>query len=262
MTYEKPGNITYTQMAMWVDNNYHKVDCDTSILYEYLYHLSNMLAHRFNYCTNERDYDDFSLYCASRLYMRLYDDKNMYKGKEIKPIKSTLNYLKQVIYPYKCDFFKNSIETVEDSLMETNFDATYFAHIDRLSFQSSVSTISQTVRNYLQKLPRKKDSSQWHNIYISCMLTLLNSITPDVDHKIGSIDESMKVYLELRELPPILYGLGEEYQDYIKVLVNEVRHIICKELTWKSGMEITTQSMSNDFIMSDGGDDCVCEDRI
>ena len=33
MTYNKPDNLKYTDMAMWVDCNAYKEDCDINTLY-------------------------------------------------------------------------------------------------------------------------------------------------------------------------------------------------------------------------------------
>ena len=39
MTFYKPKELTYTQIAQWVDSNHMSTDCDENKLCEYIYHL-------------------------------------------------------------------------------------------------------------------------------------------------------------------------------------------------------------------------------
>ena len=73
LTYTKPPSISYTDMAIWIDNNIYKTSFDEQMCYEYLYHLANMLAAQYRYFDDNQTYDEFSLYAASKLYLRLTD---------------------------------------------------------------------------------------------------------------------------------------------------------------------------------------------
>lgn len=68
MFYKKPDGITYTEMAIWIDNNAYNPECDQIKLYEYLYHLVYMLAVKGRYFNSASDYDNFSLQTASNLF--------------------------------------------------------------------------------------------------------------------------------------------------------------------------------------------------
>ena len=92
---------------------------------------------------------------------------------------------------------------------------------------------------YLQKIPFKRDSVEWYNIYISVILTLLNSITP-TDLQMKKIKEALpknkdevidKIYKELRNAPAILYHLDNSMQPYIKALAVEIKHAISAEMS-------------------------------
>lgn len=266
MTYTKPSDVTYTQMAIWIDEHVYTDDIDESLLYEYLYHLSNMLAGQASYFSTALEYDHFSLYSASRLFQRLYNPKQFELDENNQPrmkqIKSILNYIKKVIYPYKVDFemeFK-----IEDKNMDViqvgSFDlgshmiesASLF---DRLEFSVSIESVASIVRSHLRKIPKRKNSAEWSNIYLSCMLTLLDSIT--LTRTMMSKYESLKlkkdeyldsVYEELRYQEPILYHLPDSMSNYIRVLVNELRHVLASELSWKTECYIPADASMKSLI--------------
>lgn len=266
MTYTKPSDVTYTQMAIWIDEHVYTSDVDESLLYEYLYHLSNMLAGQASYFSTALEYDHFSLYSASRLFQRLYNPKQFELDENNQPrmkqIKSILNYIKKVIYPYKVDFemeFK-----IEDKNMDViqvgSFDlgshmieaASLF---DRLEFSVSIESVASIVRSHLRKIPKRKNSAEWSNIYLSCMLTLLDSIT--LTRTMMSKYESLKlkkdeyldsVYEELRYQEPILYHLPDSMSNYIRVLVNELRHVLASELSWKTDCYIPADASMKSLI--------------
>ena len=266
MTYTKPSDVTYTQMAIWIDEHVYTDDIDESLLYEYLYHLSNMLAGQASYFSTALEYDHFSLYSASRLFQRLYNPKQFELDENnlprMKQIKSILNYIKKVIYPYKVDFemeFK-----IEDKNMDViqvgSFDlgshmiesASLF---DRLEFSVSIESIASIVRSHLRKIPKRKNSAEWSNIYLSCMLTLLDSIT--LTRTMMSKYDSLKlkkeeyldsVYEELRYQEPILYHLPNSMSNYIRVLVNELRHVLASELSWKTECYIPADASMKSLI--------------
>ena len=48
-TYTKPKGVTYTQMAIKIDDMAYSDSCDDELLFEYLYHLSFMLAYKAKY---------------------------------------------------------------------------------------------------------------------------------------------------------------------------------------------------------------------
>lgn len=251
-------------MAIWVDEHAYSNNCDENTLYEYLYHLSNMLAHQSAYFSKADDYDQFALFSASRLFLRLNNPKQFEYDADGHPcmeqIKSILNYAKKVMYPYKVDFESefNLVNKDIQVISAGNFDLG--SHLmestslfDQLHFSFVFSDIVGIVRAHLSKIPYKKNSSEWMNIYLSCMLTLLDSITlskKDIErYELSKRDQVKlleKIYTDLRYAKPILYHLDESMQNYITVLVNELRHVIASELSWKSDYYISPEdSMKN-----------------
>lgn len=253
MTYNKPPHITYTDMAIWIDRNMENPAIDEEKLYEYLYHLAFMLAHEKSFYSNMEIYDQFSLFSASKLFLRLRDDRQ-FKG-ELQKIKSVLNYLKAVIYPYKVDF-DNQFQSpaIENATcLYTNVD---FADIiaedlcifDQIDFRCSIDSIDHIIKSYLRKIPFNRRTAEWENIYLSCILTILNSITCSASQlaalKDRNVDNYMlsKQYRSLASEEPILYHLDRSMSGYIKVLVNELKEVIAKELSIESSGVITSDA--------------------
>ena len=71
MFYKKPYDISYTEMAIYVDNHIYSNDRDDDKIFEYLYHISHMLAVKRCLFTSAKNYDDFSIYFATETFLRL-----------------------------------------------------------------------------------------------------------------------------------------------------------------------------------------------
>ena len=108
MTYSNP-NIKYTDMCIYIDAHAYEEDRNDDLIFEYLYHITKMLAHKSNYFNKPKYYDDFGIYAAGKLFLRLINPKQF----DINPdtglprltkIKSILNYAKTKIYPLKVEF--------------------------------------------------------------------------------------------------------------------------------------------------------------
>lgn len=263
MTYNKPSNMSYTEIAKWVDDNAYLPDVNEMQLYKYLYLLSDMLAKRYGYFTNAELYDLFALFSASRLTMRLRGNVQQIipnsdgSIKSTEKVKSILNYIKKVIYPYKVDFeneyVMKPVEGVEiislgridigESLSERN-DV-----FDMFELHDTLQNSATLIQSFLGRIPRSRNSAEWHNIYISCMLTLIDqmTLTPSQIASIRRLPENR--YLAIEELlkenlnrSPVLYHLDESMNNYIKVLVREIRHLLAAEMHWKSGQHYTAES--------------------
>lgn len=268
ITYTKDPKVTYTQMAMWVDANAYTDDCDLEKMYKYIYHLAYMLTKKRKFFTNNDDADSFALFVASRL-MNRYKNPGQFTYKEdgvtpkVARIKSVLNYLKKTLHLCKIDF-KMSEMTIPHSdttlflpaktLGECIVDDTNI--FDRLVFQDTLESIDVIVRDFVSNIPRKKDSDEWYNIYISCLLTIINSITlTDKELRLNwkvkpSIDADFleRVFTKLRYEPPILFHLDKSNENYIRVLVNEIRHLLAKSLKYTSNMTVSSDDVVKGII--------------
>lgn len=267
MTYTKPYNVSYTDMCIWIDNNAYDPKCDEIQLYEYLYHLVNMLAHENKYFNNVEYYDNFALYSASKLCLRLKNNKqfeyNENGERKLAPIKSILNYIKTVIYPYKVDFEQEYYNHSLDDFMalcENDFDFSEYLTeeckiFSQLDFSLSLGDITTIIKSFLKTIPIKQNSAEWTNIYLSCLLTILNSITASPE-QLAEIEEEDtivkldKLYLYLRTRDPILYHLDPYYSNYIKTLVAEIRQLLTKELTIELHSYLPTEAAVKNLLLS------------
>ena len=198
MTYTKPHNLSYTDIAIWIDQHSSDAAVDDAKLYENIYHLLVMLSHKHGYFNRIHYYDEFALSTASKIFMRIRDLK-------LPPIKSILNYIKAVIYPYKVEFEREFyIESPEDNnfLYADNFSlSTELVEeidlFDKIEFESSILNSPNIIKSFLSQIPYKRESYEWNNIYMSCVLTLLDEFNLRLSEisDIENIDSSEKAAL-------------------------------------------------------------------
>lgn len=254
MIYKKPYNVSYTDMAIFIDNTIYTDQRNDALTYEYLYHLINMLAHKQCLFNQNMYYEDFSLYGASQVFMRLTNPKQFEVDEDGKPlldkIKSILNYLKHVIYPMKVDFEQENYAEVsydKDEILDDTNNYVYLktltqdTKLDSIEFMDYLNRITTTIRSELYKIPYVKDKAVWQNIYLSCLLTFLNSITLSNKNKeklytkenIMYTTESYinKVYREENADSTLLFHLDPTMTDYIKVITNRVKKKVAKDLS-------------------------------
>ena len=107
--YVKPKDLRYVDCAIWIDANAYRDDLtetEKEQIYEYIYHLTKMLAYKNKLFSRNQYYEDFAIYSAGRTYLRLTNPKQWNNGDKplMKPIKSILNFIKATLYPHKVDF--------------------------------------------------------------------------------------------------------------------------------------------------------------
>ena len=243
--YVKPAGVKYTDMAIWIDNNAYADVCDDEKLYEYLYHIAKMLAYNGKYFDRNSYYEDYAMYVASAIFMRYRDNRQFEYNEDgtpkLKKIKSVLNYAKRVSYPLKVKFERETYAP-QPEYDAVKYDQVSLHHqligsIDEMNVY--MHDIPKTVRHFMRKIPYKEGTSEWANIYLSCLLTFINSVTLSNDNRSKlselsagvSYDSIEKMYEQSREDGVILYHLDDRMYDYIKVLSNEIRHIIYADLS-------------------------------
>lgn len=267
MTYEKPYDITYTQMCIYIDTHVYTDDYDVSLVFQYLYLLVRMLSMKERYFTQGKEYDDFSIYSATRLYNRLTNKKQFEYTSEgeplLKPVKSILNYIKRVLYNLCIDFihsdyYDNSCTTKTVDTPNISFNNLLIRNTDSIEmseFRMTLSDISNCCRNFLSQIPYSRNSSTWMNIYISVLLTFLDSVTVNKYDKdillhlkeTGSYTDKKleNMYDKERKNAPTLFHLSENYSNYIIVLSRRLRHYIANILS-----SILQTRCDSDFLLN------------
>lgn len=253
MTYHKDPDITYNQMAMYIDENIYSEEPDIELIYQYMYHIIYMLAKHNRYFKYNDDYDKFSLYMSTQIYLR-YQNKDQYVlddsgNPKLEKVKSVMNYIKQTIGVYKIRFqnkeFSQNITHEEYEFdIDYSFDNVLQTYIDNLNcseFTMTLNDVGKTCRKFLSSIPYKQNSKMWLNIYLSVMMTFLNRMTLKQPHieRLKTLTDRVKcknyhimdIYDELDMEKPILYHLPEHMSNYIDVLCRQLKHLVGKDLS-------------------------------
>jgi hypothetical protein len=266
MIYQKPKDITYTEMCMYIDDNVYKDNFDERLVYEYIYHIVYMLAKKAQYFKKNSYYDDFAIYGANRVFFRLTNKKQWELKDDDSPkmekVKSVLNYIKNILYPLKVDFeqseYCQSI-TRETNVEDVSYNFNYVLddtlnNITFCEFGMTLNDIGKTCNKFLRSIPYKHKSVEWLNIYTSVMLTFLNMVTLTNKRKnrLQHLEGTMRItdqhindaYDQEAQQKPILFHLDESMSDYILVLTRQLKHIVAKDLS-----DILHTNVSNDITL-------------
>lgn len=255
-TYNKPYGVKYTDMAIYIDEyfprlikhevmdeEFHEVE---SRIYEYLYHLVFALSYKSGFFTKLEYYDEFALYAAGQLYMtmlkRWESDGKIVRGKEVKPIKSCLNFIKSVLFPLKVNYQKDAFRTVfnpevghNTQKLEQNLkDAVQseYSIPRKEAYQLAVDDLPGLVIDAMSNVPFKKNTIMYNRLYKSLILSLLSELTLSNKHKKKAeklTEENWKEYekklskltefYKENENDILLWHLPEDYANYVKILV-------------------------------------------
>lgn len=280
MLYKRPTDIKFVDMCIWIDNNAYRKDLseeEQEKIYEYIYHLTKMLAYKNHLFNKGSYYEEFAIYSSTKTYLRLISPKQFELKEDgsakLKKIKSILNYIKSVLYPHKVDFEQEFYSQVldynpqQDNLVDvsgytfSDMLHEYTEDLDLVEFDLCLTDVCKTIKNFLSKIPYKKNTKEWHNIYVSCLLTLVNSITlsnaekqrikelkMSQEYKLKYIE---KIYKKQCLDAPILFHLNNDMSSYIQVLVNGIRHSMSKELCYRTHTYIPSNSNMNKLILAD-----------
>jgi hypothetical protein len=250
MFFDKP-NVRYVDMCIYIDEHIYNGDYDQTTVYQYLFHIIMMLSIKRNYFNNKKLTEDFSIYAASNYYMRLLDERQFLENPSLEPIKSILNYIKKTLYSIRREYMNKYLpeqEMTSDieylSIDNDAFDLYVSNRVDfvgKFEFGNYLENIDVIVKDVLKTVPYKPNTIIWNNIYISCMLSLLNSVTlknKDVKRlnnfkRPNSLTDELlnELYLSEKYNSTILYHLEDSMYNYIGVLTNKIRHKLSQELS-------------------------------
>ena len=275
MIYKKPENMKYTDMCIYIDNNMEYLakasDPDNTIVenvYKYLYLIVYALSCKQKFFRDIQDYDDFSVITASILYMRIVDKRQYLPDgdpKKIKPIKSSLNYIKSALYGLKVNYQQENffptmhpklygeIETgtaAKEIIESQDADKMHEAIMEEFSF------IPRKIERVIKRSPYRNNPVFCKNLYISLLLSFVDSITLTNSFlskynkrkvKDKQADTRLiKIYMDQQDNKPILYHLPESLSDYVKVLLNEVKKDFAVNLMdTKSAFNLSDDTIKN-----------------
>lgn len=275
MFYKKPKDVSYVDMCKYVDEFAYKrdkTDDEKELMYKYIYFISHMLAVKMHLFNNYEYYNDFALWYTSQIFSRLENPKQYELDSNGNPkmtkIKSILNYIKSTIAARKVSFEQQEYCQIIKRTEDDEFFSNEFSLSDKINeeldslykieFMMCLQDCCKSIRNFLLKLPYRKDSVMWYNIYLSCLLTFLNSVTlPNRDLerlkllKFQNNIDYVQLYKKENVDPVILYHLPDSMHDYVLVLVRELKHEIALELSQSSHNYIGTNSGLYSLMMNE-----------
>lgn len=238
----KPSDMRYTDMCIWVDENFYREDCDYGRAYTYLWLIAYMLAAKQKYFNTQRDYEEFSSMLAYNTYQRML-------SKDKPRIKSCLNYMKSILHFRKGSYEIQKQQKIIDPKYD-NWDSVGYVEKCKSSYEASsgseklfegvVQTLNAVPNIIKRSIPKvfKSDKVEYENIYISCLLSMINKITlPSVyeDKLYNKLDNSptfdeVKYYKKYLDDDIILWHLPDSMEVVVMTIINKVNNIIINEI--------------------------------
>ena len=242
MQWKKDPDKKYTDLCIYVDAHISDIanpgehpDIENTV-YNYIWLVIKALAIKKCMFNNFQDYDPYAFYGANRIYFALrkniWNTGKTIKGKEIKPIKSCLNYIKALLYPMKIEYQNETFrEIISEEFVSKKFDSFTFREQLRDSAKASqgvneqfrdfvkdaFSHIGDLADEVLKKSPFSPHSVDYKKLKISLMLNAINSLK--LKKKLDS------------DLPTVLlWKLPKSMSSYVRILLKEFYSAIKNEI--------------------------------
>lgn len=279
--YVKPNNIRVSDMCVAINNG---VVNDEETLYKYLYFIVVSVARQrrifSRWQTNSDMYEDFALYVASNLFMRMQKSA----------INNIMAYVSSNIYNESVDFlnkfgYRKEVFEVADisdmPIVDIDLNARRFYKVE---FSAELADMCKTIRKFLAHIPYH--GADYHNIYVSCLLTILHITTLSSPYQkrfklLASKDDDKRIaYLWdryrnewqhggtgfrcVRKMGArggrtdsvVLWHLDNSFRDYIEILVRRIIKNISVDLSSMSRFEMNSKDIVADLLYNN-----ICEDN-
>lgn len=273
----KTPKLRYVDMCIYIDKHIYEPNHDIELIFEYLQCLFYALAFKQNFFKKEDDYDKYSLYGATHVYLRLTNERQFYPDdhpKKMKRIKSVLNFIKSILYPLKVNYQKENFtkvfsdefnaEGINDEIhnLLANDVRSGSQGILAVEVEGYLSSLPQVIKDFLKETPYNSDKKTLSAIYISCLITLLKSITlsnynysrlidkQTNDLKVNAEDLSESMIYEEALNAPTVFHLKKEMKDYISVLTNNIKKLVAKDIRELSKYYEPTEEIIEDILMA------------
>ena len=277
--FQKPKGVKYTDMCIYIDDITERGEPtpeEENKIFEYLYHLAFMLAHKRKYFNRSYYYEEFAMYFATEVMYRLYFNPRLKKldengEPELSKIKSVLNYMKGIIYGRKVEFeqhyYSQKYADFEEGNFLYSFNQDPYESLKEIDISLYLKSITKTVKKIVyDKNFYRNDKILIKNIYMSCLLTVLNGLTfsstdkSKLDNTYSSMESKYRLltrlYAKNRENSLILYHLDKSFEPYIKVLSNKIFKQIKMDLAEMSSQRysVSDSVMTNIMFLEVNGE--------
>ena len=258
----------YTRYAAYIDRHivdvitpYQNPEVETNI-YNCIYNICYILAYKQKFFPYRfEDYEDFSIFAANDLYLTFrgkhINQGQIIRGREVIPIKSSLNFIKDTLYSYKVEyqkkfFFKtynsewgeeeeNTKRKQEEekkriaveNYMKSGVEEEYNYQIQEAIGQTFL-YIPSILKKIIADTPYSRDKLTSNRLYKSCLLSFLNFITlpnKKLENNKLNYQQLYKLYnKENKQESIILWHLDEEMRSYVNLLVTKLKKEIAQEI--------------------------------
>lgn len=232
-TWKKDPKLKYTDLCVFIDANIDKIavageypEIENQV-YNYLWLLVKALAIKKCMFKNFSDYDGYATHAANRLFFALrknyLNQGKTIKGKQIRPIKSCLNYTKALLYPMKVEYQNEAFrEIITEEFVSKKFDSFLYkeklktaasaaqgvTEKFRLYLKDSLSGISAILDKVLKNSLFVTNPTIYKKLKISLLLNTLNSLK--LKNRLDS------------DLPTVIvWKLPKSMSGYVRVLLKE-----------------------------------------
>lgn len=253
MLFEKDPKTRYVDMAIYIDDHIYSGNFDEELVYQYLYFLIYMLAKKKKYFSSEKVYDDFSIWLATKMYVRLTDPRQFDENEKLDKITSILNYIKGILYAKQVEyntevgfqttlgkFQSKYIKDFDDNALIDYYRPAIESHNNEIIQTSTIDllkTIPELFMKELVKSPYKNNKVVMHNLYLSCLLTFIKTTTFS-NHQLEKLNKSILKHPNvdisklsaISDIEVVLWDIPDYLTDYVKLLYNRVKLIIVDEI--------------------------------
>lgn len=263
--FKRPPDLKIVDMCIFVDENFEKLVQQPNnrtledTIVKYLYWIIESLSRTHSFFTKQEDYNDFSLFLAGHIFSvmrnKLVDAGQVKRGKKVVPIKSCLNYIKNVLYPYKVQYQQSMYAGTLNRFAISNPEQLKdnFREEVRQQYRPDMETVINDVIDQLpkkvyymleHKCPYKTDPTMIKRIYLSCMLTFNENFTLKNKIKSGknsSKEDALKAYNKTSN-NIILWHLPSHMEGYIRFMLYKIKRIITNEIcSWRNSKDLSDE---------------------
>lgn len=251
MVFEKPKDMKYTDMCIYIDKNSYGEDCDEETLYSYLWLLVDMLARKSCYFLDKQTHTQFCFWSANYLFYRIRHPKiQCGKTYDDTRIVNVLDYLKKSLPLLKIKFMSTSnpqknTRQIDAIYSHNSMDILNQLVVDgadrekKIDFSSSIDSCCSVVLECVKDTPFGGTKEETP-LYISVLCSLLNMTTLSnsskeflhKDRKRNTVTDGVieGLYKKERKNFVILYHLDDSMKDLVRVLTiksfNRIRKIL------------------------------------
>ena len=247
MTYNKPKDVTYVEMCMYFDAHIYDdpEKRNDELLFQYLYLILYMLACKarfFSGYNSWKNYDDFAIYGATKIYTRYINPKH--QAPEDRLV-SVLNYCNSVLDHLKVDFQKETFnEIIGDKNNENAFyklqnsmeEAVQASYCDNKELMQDIFNVFKHIREIIKevvgKTPYVAEPITCKRLEMSILLTLLNQMTlpTNIDKRQVSIENKYTLLKRTKTDDIILWRLSNSYRNLVHILTVETKKQCSKQV--------------------------------